>query len=159
MERTGSEPYLDPEKGILDRDDLDRTCWPEADEDVNMYLLRYATKSGPDGRPIQQKGAVLDIQAVNPDDPKRTKGNVVVFWWPRKMALALKQRLYSRAAEIDNTDEALIMRYQAERKKARTLFRAIEGASKPMVKTCTTEMNMIKVRQEALEARWMEEDC
>jgi len=80
MTKRGTAFVADPALGICTRDDLDRLCHVELDEEVNTYLARFSNSG-------------LQLVAVNPDGERHASRDRLCFWYPKLRALELKGRL------------------------------------------------------------------
>lgn len=99
MTKKGSMFVADPHRGLRGREDLDRLCHAEVQEEVNSFLLRQSTHD-PDNH------TELKLVAVNPDGERRSENSYLCFWHPEVVALRLKNKLFHPEMGSDEDREA-----------------------------------------------------
>lgn len=151
MSKKGSYVMPDPHRGLHKREDFDRLCHVEVQEEVNSFLLRFSTHD-PDDH------TSLKLVAVNPDGERRTENSYLCFWHPELEALRLKTKLFHPEMGSDEDREAAkFHEHYSWVKNMRTVARAkvrIQAAHHELV-----EKEELQERQEEWERRKMEEEC
>jgi len=168
MGKKGCQFVPTPARGIFERGDLDTECHHELSEEVNSYLIEFATE-----RP--QEKDKLYLAAVNPDGPRERPGERLAFekerlcfWHPRSLAIALKQRLY--AGDTDSPEDRHLTWHAKMKKFHIRLHNRIKGQEEIIKEVkrravgdeqtrFTWEKNEEAERQFARERKKMDEDC
>jgi hypothetical protein len=148
----------DPHRGLRTRVDFDRLCHVEVQEEVNAFLMQFATHD-PDDH------TSLKLVAVNPDGERKNPQSVneyLCFWHPEIEALRLKQKLYikpSIAAEGEDREAAAFHRFYTTLRDFRSMARShvrLQEACRELLEEGEDETLR---RQEEWEEAKLAEEC
>jgi len=119
MSKEGSKFIPDPNRGLLKREDLNRLCHWDVQEEVNTWLKKFATTDKTDH-------ASLKLVAVNPDGDRRVPNYFLCFWHPAMQDLDLKNTLFHPDITSDIGMEACRHReFHKNQKEHRTVARSL----------------------------------
>lgn len=154
MPKKGPQTVPDPHRGLNSRADFDRLCHVEVQEEVNAFLMQFATHN-----PDDHTG--LKCVAVNPDGERRNPNEYLCFWHPEIEALRLKQKLYAKpsmAAEGEDKEAAAFHRFYTVLRDFRSIARShvrLQVAHKELLK----KGDEARRRQEEWEEERLANDC
>jgi hypothetical protein len=153
MSKKGSNYIPDPHRGLHEREDFDRLCHVEVQEEVNSFLMRFATHD-PDDH------TSLKLVSVNPDGERRNPNDYLCFWHPEIEALRLKTKLFHPEMGSDEDREAAkFHEHYAWIKNCRTVCRAKDRIQKVHNELVEKKKEESQKRQEEWEQQRMEEEC
>ena len=135
MTKKGSNVVPDPHRGLHTREDYDRFCHVEVQEEVNAFLMQFATHD-----PDDHTG--FKCAQVNPDGERRNPNDYLCFWHPEIEALRLKNKLY----------EKLLMTAEGEAKEA-AVFHKVFGALRDFRSVARSQVRIQEAYYELIEER------
>jgi hypothetical protein len=153
MAKKGSGFIRDPHRGLLHREDFDKKCHVEVNEEVNAWLLRHATMD-----PDQHED--LKLVGVNIDGGRRDPNSYVCFWHPELRALRLKNKLFH--TEIGSAEGLEAAKFHEHYGWVKNLRGTAYGKVKIQALQQEVEEEETKnaqERQEEWERQAMERDC
>lgn len=127
----------DPHRGLHSRADFDRLCHVEVQEEVNAFLMQFATHDPDDHESLK-------CVAVNPDGERRNPNEYLCFWHPELEALRLKQKLYTKpsmAAEGEDREAAAFHRFY-------TVLRDFRSTARSQVRIQEAHHELLEVEEE-----------
>lgn len=157
MTKKGSKVVPDPHRGLHTRADFDRLCHVEVQEEVNAFLMQFATHD-----PDDHTG--LKCVLVNPDGERRSQNDYLCFWNPEIEALRLKNKLYEKPlmdAEGEEREAAIFHRFYGVVKDYRSVARSqvrLQEAYQELVEREEGE-DEVRRRQEEWEEQRLADEC
>jgi hypothetical protein len=139
----------DPHRGLRTRADFDRLCHVEVQEEVNTFLMQFATHDPDDHRSLK-------LVAVNPDGERKNPQSIneyLCFWHPEIEALRLKQKLYvkpSMSAEGEDKEAAAFHRFY-------TMVRDFRSMARGQVRLQEARHELLEEEEEEDEEEWEDE--
>lgn len=155
MTKKGSIVVPDPHRGLRTREDFDRLCHAEVQEEVNAFLMMFATHD-PDDH------TSLKCVAVNPDGERRNPNEYLCLWHPEIEALRLKNKLYEKPvmdAEGEEREAAAFHRFYGMLRDYRSVARSQVRLQEAYHELLEEKKDEGRRRQEEWEQQQMADEC